>query len=504
MHADWPEPAELPDELPPVMPFDYSLLPSSFRDWIRDIAERLQCPPDYPAIAAMIAAATVVGRKVGVRPKRQDDWTVVPNLWGIAVGPPSMMKTPALQEPLNPLKQLEITRKREFEEAMKEYEAQKLVAEQQRLATKAEIRSKLKSDEAGATAVARDAIDADAKEPARRRYLLNDTTVEKVGEILNQNPNGVLCYRDELMGFLRSLDRDGQEGARSFYLEAWDGRGRFTYDRIGRGTVDIDCAIVSIIGSIQPGPLSQYLRGAIGGGVGADGLMQRFQLAVYPDIPATWQNVDRWPDTEAKHRAYEVIYSLDQLAASDISATEDDESLPYLRFERGAQKRFDHWRSDLELRLRAGQDHEVIVAHLAKYRSLIPSIALLSHLIDGGRGKIGVEHIERAIAWGEYLESHARRIYAIAVTPGASEANMLAKRIRDGSLKDEFSLRDVYRKKWLGLSTRDSAERATAVLLDLDWIRRVDEPTGGHPRTTFAINPHVYRSTSAAITAGAS
>ena len=87
----WADPTPLPDDLPAVMPFDDELLPSTFRPWIKDIAERLQCPPDFPAVAAMIPLGVIVGRKVGIRPKRQDDWLVVPNLWGAVIGRPSVM-----------------------------------------------------------------------------------------------------------------------------------------------------------------------------------------------------------------------------------------------------------------------------------------------------------------------------------------------------------------------------------------------------------------------------
>jgi hypothetical protein len=75
-----PVPLALPEPLVAVEPFEPKLLPEAFRPWIEDIAERMLCPPDYPAVAVMIAQAAVVGRRVRIRPKRQDDWLVVVNL----------------------------------------------------------------------------------------------------------------------------------------------------------------------------------------------------------------------------------------------------------------------------------------------------------------------------------------------------------------------------------------------------------------------------------------
>ena len=61
----WPDPQPLPDVLPPVLAFDPAILPMSLRGWIEDIAERVQCPLDYPAVGATVALAAVVGRRVG-------------------------------------------------------------------------------------------------------------------------------------------------------------------------------------------------------------------------------------------------------------------------------------------------------------------------------------------------------------------------------------------------------------------------------------------------------
>jgi len=126
-----------------------------------------------------------------------------------------------------------------------------------------------------------------------------------------------------------------------------------------------------VLGGIQPGPLERYLR-AVFAGRGDDGLLQRFQLAVWPDGGGRWRNVDRWPNAEARARVNEVFQRLTTLEPAALGAEElTPEELPFLRFEAEAQACFDAWRADLEQTLRAEEDHPVWRSHVAKYRSLI-------------------------------------------------------------------------------------------------------------------------------------
>jgi Protein of unknown function (DUF3987) len=104
--ARWPEPQPVPRGRPAVPLFEDTLLPEALRPWVADVAGRVQCPADFVAIGVIVSAAAVIGRKVAIRPKGQDDWAVVPNLWGLAVGPPGLMKSPALAEALRPLSRL--------------------------------------------------------------------------------------------------------------------------------------------------------------------------------------------------------------------------------------------------------------------------------------------------------------------------------------------------------------------------------------------------------------
>lgn len=482
----WPEPVPLPDDLPAVDSFDAEMLPPILRAYVEDIAERMQCPQDYPAVALIVALSSIVGRRCGIKPKQKDDWTVIPNLWGAVVGRPGVLKSPALDEALKALKALQARAASQYETDLEQHQASGLLEDESAKVARDVIRKLLKNGKhAEAAEHAEAAIRSEPATPTCRRYIVNDTTVEKLGELLNENPRGLLLFRDELVGFFRTLERQGHESDRAFFLECWNGNGSYTYDRIGRGTIHIPGACLSILGGIQPGPLMDLVRELRGSG--DDGFLQRFQLAVWPDSPRGWKNIDREPNFQARDAIHDTFAHLDAMTAESLGA--DPGVIPVLRFDDDAQQVFDRWREDLELRLRDNSEHPAMEAHLSKYRSLVPSLALLIHLTEHTVGPVALIALERALAWAGYLESHARRIYAPAMAPDLDAARLLAAKINDGSIETEFSPRDVYRHCWSGLGTRDATMAAIRVLEDYDWLRTRQEETLGRAKTICTINP---------------
>lgn len=504
----WPAVQRLGPALPSVPIFDpVGLLPDALRAWICDIAARAQCPIEIPAVSAMVVLGAVVGRQCGIRPKRYDTtWTVIPNLWGMAVAPPGQLKTHALQEPKKPLGALIQTARADYARSREAYDLAAVDYKAQHEALESRLKKAYKAqrlDEAARVRAERATLKGkEPKAPTERRYETNDPTVEKLGQLLNENPNGLLVFRDELSGWLRTLDRDGHENDRAFYCEAWDGDKSYTYDRIGRGTLYIDHACVSMLGGIQPGPLSAFLSGAVlRDKKDDDGLVQRFQLAVYPDLPPTWANIDRAPDRIAYERAESVITRLADLDADAIGAEVPYEgAVPTLHFDLDAQELFDTWRATLEHRLRDPVDDlpPIMKAHLAKFRSMVPAVALLIHLTDcadrGSGGRVSAEAVARALAWTTLLEAHATRIYS-TVTAGPDHAAVaLAGKLQRGTLASPFRLRQVVRRRWAGLHDPRVVAVALGILEDAGWIRTVRiGPTRGGGRPTIAcyVNPAV-------------
>lgn len=487
----WPKPVPLPDGLPPVKPLDPVLIPAPLRGWLMDIADRMQIPPDFSTAAAVVALGSIIGRGCGIYPKRHDDWLVVPNLWGAVVGRPSLMKTPAISDAQRHLNRLEAEARDEYEKATDAFENDREVMKITRAAIGEEIKKAVKQGKE--IEEARDKLAAlQVDEPTRRRYQTQDSTTEKIGELLNQNPRGLLINRDELIGWFRSLDRDGRESDRAFYLEAWNGNRGFIYDRIGRGTLDISALCVSIFGAITPGQLSSYVYQANRCGNGDDGLLQRFQVFVWPDAPAEWKNVDRFPDTTEKNRAWEIFKAL----SGDIPGTvkEKEADIPALRFSLGGQDVFDTWRYDLETRLRSDDSlHPAMESHLTKYRKLMPSLALIFHLVSVADGSASGSVCETAAimaaAWCDYLESHACRIYGAATMPGMEAAREIIKHIRRGAIQDGCNPKDIYRNHWSRLATPEEVKAGLEVLEECEWLIVKKITTGGRPSEIITLNP---------------
>ncbi len=123
------KPKPIKVQLLPVPQFDAEMLPNALRDFVLDVAERMDnSAPDYVAVGVMVSLATVIGRKLCISPKRHDPWIVVPNLWGAIVGRPSAKKTPSLKNAMAPLHQFEAEASLQHSMAMRDHLAKRKMA----------------------------------------------------------------------------------------------------------------------------------------------------------------------------------------------------------------------------------------------------------------------------------------------------------------------------------------------------------------------------------------
>jgi hypothetical protein len=188
----WFLPKPLPDGKLPVKAFDIkAFLPVTVAPWVEDICERMQCPADFVGVSVIAALGSVIGRKIGILPEEYDDWYEVANLWAMIVALPGLLKSPAMMEALKILHYLNLKAHEDHKAAMAEYEKDYQQYETEKAAAKK----------------AEDTLPDPPEKPIERQYIVNDTTYEALGEVMIENPNGFLVYRDELMSLLKPLER---------------------------------------------------------------------------------------------------------------------------------------------------------------------------------------------------------------------------------------------------------------------------------------------------------
>lgn len=486
---DKAEPKTLPKISVCAPALSENLLPECWRVWLSDTSERLQCPIDYSAIAALVACAALIGNKIRIRPKQHDSWLVVPNLWGGIVGTPGMMKTPAVNEGLIFFREIAERERLIFEKKLENAEFEKEFSEAQK--------STLKRSMAKAKASEKDIFqeqfqNLQTANPKEKRLWTADVTIEKLGELLNENPDGMLIMRDELTGWFRMLERPGHEQDRAFYLEAWNGEGSFTFDRIGRGKTHIKNMTVSVLGTIQPSMIEPYLRASLEG-FGDDGLIQRFQLLVYPETAKSYRYVDRAPKGQDSARdSFNKMYAITPKNINARFLTNEAGGYAFLQFDDEAQDFFRCWLTKLENDLRSDiLPTAALESHLAKYRSLMPSLSLIFHLLERVAGKTDSDAVELksaqlAAAWCDYLQKHAEKLYSLAVLSDFDIAREILDRIKERQLENEFTARDIYSNHWKKLSKPEEVKRGLEVLEDYGYLFALENQTGGRSKITYS------------------
>lgn len=517
------------EELPPlrkdVPALDASLLPDGLRAWIVDRADLLQVPLEFVVMPALAALGMTLGRRLGVFPKAKPKWLVIPNLWCVIIGAPGSKKTSALSTGTSLLKVVEHEERAEYDKAIEKWTKEKDEKEV-RLAALGETIAALQREslqreldeqelvEQSEVMSERERIIEEIKltEPrVPRRYYTSDGTAEKVAELLSKHPLGIANIQDELSSWFASLGKKGREGERQFYLTGWAGTESFISDRIMRGTTAVEAVCLSVIGGIQSDVFEHQLVNHALDGSSGDGLLQRFQLMVWPEPLRHYRNVDRLEDDEASEQALEVFRFAARLDPRSISfcgrVDFDDRQNAGLRLTDEAQDFFDEWHVTLNRRIRSPEYEKQpgFASHLAKFDKLFASLALLDYVSDlagsllpqgpyfaPSAKAISLKSVVRAAHLCAFLEAHALKVYASEVDPSVAPAHALAAKIRDGSVFEGMTVREIDRSGWSGLKNAKLVEAGLALLKELRWVRvETVRPATGRPTRVVRLSPYL-------------
>jgi DNA polymerase I-like protein with 3'-5' exonuclease and polymerase domains len=461
-----------PTVAPLRQPFPTLALPAPIREYVQQAALALGTDPAYVALPALAVVASVIGNTRVIRLK--GGWTEPSVVWSVIVGDSGTLKSPAYWCAVDYLFRVQKRLLAEFKQALEQYERD--LAE-------------YKEEKKDAKETGTDPGDPPQK-PIYPRVTLSDITIEKIAEVLEDNPRGVLVARDELAGWLASFTRyKGKTGGSD--LPHWLEMFRAGAIVVDRKTGDrrhyfVERAAASITGGIQPGVLARALTlDFLDAGGGA-----RLIMAMPPKLPKQWSEVEIDPTVEeAYHRA------LDQLLDLDLTEKNGERVPHVLRLSPEAKAAwiefYDGW----------AQEQAVVEGELAAAYSKLEAYAarftLLHHVVgrvaggDDDLAPVERESVEAGVILCRWCANEVRHIYStLTETEEQRDTRRLVEFIR--SRGGKITARQLQRSNPRKYPTAEAAEAALFALVEAElgeWTEQPPTAKGGRATRWLVLAP---------------
>jgi hypothetical protein len=313
------------------------------------------------------------------------------------VAPTGSKKSPAASAALRPVRLAQERLRREHREAVQRY--------------KQELRSWKK--EAAQAEQAGKEPPPEPAEPVQRQAFTTDTTREALVDLLQENPRGLLLYRDELTGWARSLNqyKGGKGDDKQFWLSLWSGE-PVAVNRKGRRQ-HADHPFVSVCGNLPPGVLADLSDGA----GEEDGFLHRILFSWPETVPGRWTDFEPAPETlEAYDRFFQALF--------DLEPDHDGDGNPRphtLCFTPAGKRAFAEFVDRLADDLAAADFPAALRGPWSKMEGYCARLALLLYVCRLAAGETPTQGVDEAcvdeacvkgaVRLADYFLAHARRVY---------------------------------------------------------------------------------------------
>lgn len=461
---------DAPDPLTPREPFPVAALPPVMRDYSADYARVMGCPVEYAALPMLAVAAGAIGMARTLR--LRETWCVPSLLWLAIVGPSAAGKSPPMRAVLEPLRRRQRAAFRNHSDAMESHAA--AMAEYDML-----LAQWKKSKGIGDPPVA-------PVPPACVRYTVDDATMEALCAVLAENPKGVLLTKDELGGWLESMDAYRDAGDVQRWLSIYDADD-LTVDR-RRGVppvLHVSRAGVSIIGGVQPGILQRLMtRERL-----ESGLMGRLLIASPDPVPARWTDADVSPSVRDAWAA-----TVDALCDLSMDTDADGEPVPVaMDLQPDARAAWIAWHDAIAAEaLRADGATQAALGKLREYAARLAMVLALAR--DPAATTVDGDAMAAGITLARFFAAEARRWYGgMDSTPEAAALTDLIRLIRE-----RFGGRVTPRQLKRSSRKYQPTEKAESALQELvsagrgKWEVTLPESGPGKPLQTFVLDDRCH------------
>lgn len=460
-----PEPALVEwAPVPSTLTFPLNALPPMVRRWAREVADTMPTAPEVAATFALGAISGAVGATRKIRLART--WSELPCLWICVVAEPGVArKTPVLKLSTRAIHAWQ-------QEKAADYRAAKARYEQDLAAWQA-----LPKEKRG-----------ERPEEARFTHaLVSDVTIEKLASILEQNPRGVLMERDELLGWIRSMNqyRGGEGADRQHYLSIWAGSPIKVDRQKNPEPTYIRAPFVAITGGIQPTVVEQLRQSRVK--TSDDGLFERL-LWCWPEIMTMPPWSDREMDPDALRDYDHLLRNLLQLEGkidedtytmrpATVHLTKHGEEAWIERYNRHVQQVNAHIELATLLAKRPGTAARLIlIHHLIRYQSA-GSVTDEWHADEAS--------VEAGWDLADWYSQQATRVIGVATqSPEDAEAEVLVRWLDKHGIRT-ITARELQQRRAPGIKKASRAQTALMDLADRGYGTVGEERVTGGKRVVF-------------------
>lgn len=330
--------------------FPIEVFPDFVQMYIKETAETLSSNIDYLCSGFLWVVALCIGNSIKIEVK--NGWVEAATLWIALVGRAGVGKTHSIKAITFPLEDINTREIKRYADQMQRFEEYIELPKKER--------EKIQ----------------EVKRPKKTKFIAEDITIEALSELHEANPNGIGILKDELVGWIKDMNKYREGSDLQKYLSCWS-NGTFSSDRKTSSSSYVDKAFIPIIGGVQP----SVLAGTYTEENKENGFIDRI-LICYPDVKVEKFNTREMEiGLREKYNDF-VSYLYDNIKLrvlkTDINGMVDpvfvrfDEEA-YIEFERIFNKYTDMQNSDTE--------NEYVKSVLPKMKSYVARISLLLEVL---------------------------------------------------------------------------------------------------------------------------
>jgi hypothetical protein len=462
--------------------FPLEVFSEKIQQLIRRTATGAGVTPAHVAVPLIGIMSGLIG--AGRRVKATSSWLQPPTCWTVVVGFSGTGKTPGLNVTRRALKEVERLNKTAEDERRREYETKKAEADAARKKWQIDVKEAVESG------LPASPMPTQADDPGKCvpiKLSVSDGTIERLAELLQARPQGIVLVRDELSALFTNMSRYSGGQDNEFWLESWNGD-PYTVERMQR-TLHVDHLLIGIVGGMQPDKLVRSFEGD------QDGMYARVLFAWPPEPGWTGLNDDAIEIDPDIHNIISRVNGLAQFADDKLLKLtiplSHEAREGFVRFARLAHQGKDAFE---------GREREWFAKATAHVLRLAGTITFLEWALEyhspTAPGEVSRDHMQSAITLVEkYFWPHARAsLRQIGLTERHADARKALRWIRT-QRKSEVSLMDIRR---YGLNERLDEKQTEDVLAHLEqagWVskhKKPSGPAGGKPVVRWEVNPILF------------